>query len=149
MEQIINEYKPYISDEGFQHLKEFIDSMSNNLTFRKEHKSILCFRGPGNNGKTTLLRRIVGFLGNKAFNISNFDFNQNVSGIKLYFCDDFDFVSEKHSAIVKLFSRNIDEDATSIDNFRNFVCVINTTDNIDPSLLNRFVFVDFLHTFTK
>jgi hypothetical protein len=60
MTTLFDEWKPYISDDDISYLRTFVDNLKNN---RPNDKMIILSGKNGRNGKTTLIKEIIQYIG--------------------------------------------------------------------------------------
>ena len=165
-QQILTEYQQYLSEDGFKILKEFLECVESKTIFRPHTKSILCFLGSGSNGKTTLVNKIKELVGLENFSdiyaepdgyndpdqseeFDNVDYRQFK---QLVICNEFSqpaqySILKQLSGNVSVFCRQVNEDGSSFMPEHNLICVLNSLQNLEQDLLNRFVIIEFTHVF--
>ena len=65
MTHALDNWKPYLIQEDFQYLINYIENCKNNLP---NNKLLILFGNGGANGKTTLIKDISNYIGNDNFN---------------------------------------------------------------------------------
>ena len=63
MTHILNNWKPYLIQEDFEYLINYVENCKNNLPNNK----LLILLGSGGNGKSTLIKEISNYIGNENF----------------------------------------------------------------------------------
>lgn len=145
--QILENWKEYLSEVNYEILKEFIECVESEKIFRKGENKILCFRGPGSTGKSALLKEIE-----KLVDQSKLAYLQEEKyDAKLIVCVEYD---PKLDSLLKsylssdpIYQRKIYEEGIKYLPECNIICVTDSSENMDETILNRMVFVDFSYIF--
>jgi tRNA A37 threonylcarbamoyladenosine biosynthesis protein TsaE len=66
MTHILNNWKPYLSEEDFEYLINYVENCKYNM---RNNKLLVLLGNGGANGKSTLIREIVNYLDNKNYMI--------------------------------------------------------------------------------
>ena len=64
MSHALDNWKPYLNDEDFEYLINYVENSKNNLP---NNKFFILLENGGANGKNTLITEIENYLGNKNF----------------------------------------------------------------------------------
>ena len=78
MTHILQSWQPYLSDDDFQYLITYVENIKQNLP---NNKLLLLLGNRGANGKSTLIREIVRYIGNEHFRLCDINgsaFNQPI-----------------------------------------------------------------------
>lgn len=145
--EILQNWKQYFTESNYEILKEFIECVESDKIFRNGEKKILCFRGTGNNGKSTLLKEIE-----KLVDPSKLSYLQEEKyKPKLIVCGEYDTnkdeLLKQFSSGDLVYSKNPYEEAKPYLPKCNIICVTNNSENMDKTILNRMIFIDFTHIF--
>lgn len=150
----LNHWSQYIGEADLKILNEFVES----VIFRREFqdgRKVLCIKGEGNTGKTTLVREIMKLVGERAKTISSFDETLDTRNCDLVVIHEFNKEEEQTvAAIIKKITSKVyfvQRDEYSVGtkylNTAKLIFVTNRDNDFDEATKNRIVTIELTHIF--
>ena len=135
MTTLFDEWKPYLSDEDISYLRTFVDNLKNNLP---NDKMIILSGKNGRNGKTTLIKEIIQYIGEN--NCHDCAPDNNVFSLPIKPLVAFNGIESYHKKQVPLL-KNI------ITYKQSIIADTNRIENVNPSLLEVSKVINMFHQF--
>ena len=135
MTTLLDEWKPYLTDEDISYLITFVDNLKNNLP---NDKMIILSGKNGRNGKTTLLKEIIQYIGDN--NCHDCAPDNNVFSLPIKPLVVFNGIESYHKKQVPLL-KNI------ITYKQSIIADTNRIENVNPSLLEVSKVINMFHQF--
>ena len=135
MTTLFDEWKPYLSDEDISYLRTFVDNLKNNLP---NDKMIILSGKNGRNGKTTLLKEIIQYIGeNNCYDVAP---DNNVFSLPIKPLVVFNGIESYHTKQIPLLI-NI------ITYKQSIIADTNRIETVNPSLLEVSKVINMFHEF--
>ena len=133
MTTLFDEWKPYLSDEDISYLRTFVDNLKNNLP---NDKMIILSGKNGRNGKTTLLKEIIKYIGeNNCYDVAP---DNNVFSLHIKPLVVFNGIESYHTKQIPLLI-NI------ITYKQSIIADTNRIETVNPSLLEVSKVINMFH----
>lgn len=155
-EELINNWSQYINETDLKNLNEFVESVLFKREFQDGRK-VLCIKGKGNTGKTTLVKEIMKLVGNRTKQISAFDENLDTRNCDLVVIQEFSKEEEQTiAAIIKKMTSKDDfvqkelySDTVIYQNTAKLIFVTDRDSEFDEATKNRIVTINLTHVFSS
>ena len=135
MTTLFDEWKQYLSDEDISYLRTFVNNVKNNLP---NDKMIILSGKNGRNGKTTLLKEIIQYIGeNNCYDVAP---DNNVFSLPIKPLVVFNGIESYHKKQVPLL-KNI------ITYKQSIIADTNRIENVTPYLLEVSKVINMFHQF--
>jgi len=135
MTTLFDEWKPYLSDEDISYLRTFVDNLKNNLP---NDKMIILSGKNGRNGKTTIIKEIIQYIGEN--NCHDCAPDNNVFSLPIKPLVVFNGIESYHKKQIPLLI-NI------ITYKQSIIADTNRIENVNPSLLEVSKVINMFHQF--
>jgi len=135
MTTLFDEWKQYLSDEDISYLRTFVNNLKNNLP---NDKMIILSGKKGRNGKTTLIKEIIQYIGEN--NCHDCAPDNNVFSLPIKPLVVFNGIESYHKKQVPLLI-NI------ITYKQSIIADTNRIENVNPSLLEVSKVINMFHQF--
>ena len=135
MTTLFDEWKQYLSDEDISYLRTFVNNLKNNLP---NDKMIILSGKNGRNGKTTLIKEIIQYIGEN--NCHDCAPDNNVFSLPIKPLVVFNGIESYHKKQVPLL-KNI------ITYKQSIIADTNRIENVNPSLLEVSKVINMFHQF--
>ena len=135
MTTLLDEWKPYLTDEDISYLITFVDNLKNNLP---NDKMIILSGKNGRNGKTTLLKEIIQYIGDN--NCHDCAPDNNVFSLPIKPLVVFNGIESYHKKQVPLL-KNI------ITYKQSIIADTNRIEKVNPRLLEVSKVINMFHQF--